>query len=127
MCMVLIIETFRMFTDKSLSIKPASTTVTSSRTSLSAGDEGFVLAAGNHGFQFDYTLPADLPSTFQGRWGNIKYSVKATLTRPGRFDIEREAEVKVNAHLDLNEELDLAVSLPADGTRTIVSERTREQ
>lgn len=82
----------------------------------SAGDDGFLFAAGNHGFQFDYTLPSDLPSTFEGRWGEIKYSVKATLRRPCRFDIEREAELTVSAHVDLNEDPELAVS--SSRTRT---------
>lgn len=64
--------------------------------------------AGNHGFQFDYTLPRDLPSSYEGRWGSVKYSVKATLSRPGRFDIERDAELTVSAHLDLNDDTDFA-------------------
>jgi len=68
-----------------------------------------VLVAGNHGFQFDYTLPRDLPSSFEGRWGHIKYTVKVTLRRPDRFDIDREAELTVCAHLDLNDDPDLAV------------------
>jgi len=88
--------------------------VTSSTASLSAGaagpDEGFLFAAGNHGFQFDLTLPAELPGSFEGRWGDVRYSVKATLKRPSRFDIEREAELNVSAHLDLNDDTDLAVS-----------------
>ena len=74
------------------------------------GDETVVLVAGNHGFQFDYTLPVDLPSSYEGRWGSVKYAVKATLSRPGRFDIERDAELTVSAHLDLNDDTDLAVS-----------------
>ena len=89
----------------------ASTQIKSSRTSLSAADDGLVLVAGNHGFQFDYTLPGDLPGTFQGRCGEVKYAVKATLRRPGRFDIEREAEMTVCAQLDLNDDIDLAVSI----------------
>jgi len=79
-------------------------------TSLSGADEGFMFAAGNHGFQFDYTLPSDLPSTFEGRWGKVKYSVKATLVRPCRFDIERDAELTISALVDLNDDQELAVS-----------------
>jgi len=100
-----------MSTDKSSAcIKPS---MTSSTTSLpaTATDEGVILAAGNHGFQFDYTLPRDVPGTFQGRWGDIKYTVKATLRRPCRFDIEREAELTVRAHLDVNDDVDLLVSV----------------
>ena len=80
-------------------------------TSLSDTDEGFLLAAGNHGFQFDYTLPRDLPSTFEGRWGDVKYRVKAILRRPCRFDIEREVELTISAHVDLNDDADLAVRM----------------
>jgi len=73
-------------------------------------DEGFLFAAGNHGFQFDFALPSDLPGSFEGRWGDVRYTVKATLKRPCRFDIEREAELNVSAHLDLNDDPELAVS-----------------
>ena len=68
-----------------------------------------MLVAGNHGFQFEYTLPLDVPSSYEGRWGSVNYSVKATLSRPGRFDIEREAELNVSAHVDLNDDDELAV------------------
>jgi len=94
--------------------------MTSSRASLQAAasasadatnEETVVLAAGNHGFQFDYTLPRDLPSSYQGRWGQVKFTVKATLKRPCRFDIERETEMNVIAYLDLNDDPELAVSI----------------
>ena len=98
-------------TDVTLS---ASTTSLSTRPAAAAAaaadDEGRVLVAGNHGFQFDYTLPRDLPSSYDARWGSVKYSVKATLSRPGRFDIERDTELTVSAHVDLNDDADLAVS-----------------
>ena len=68
-----------------------------------------MLAAGQHGFQFAYTLPRDLPSSYDGRWGSVRYGVKATLSRPGRFDIERDADLSVTAHLDLNADPELAV------------------
>ena len=109
---ILMNEIVNVYADNSSCIKPASASMTSSTTSIPAGvgDEGCVLAAGNHGFQFDYTLPSDLPSTFEGRWGEVKYVVKATLKRPCRFDIEREAALTVTAHLDLNDEPELSVS-----------------
>ena len=103
----------------------ASAGLNASATSLSASEsaaaaasaaaecsDAVVLVAGQHGFQFDYTLPSDLPSSYEGRWGSVRYGVKATLSRPGRFDIERDAELNVTAHLDLNQDPELAVSNP---------------
>jgi len=84
----------------------------SSSVAVDDPDSDLVLSAGNYGFQFDYTLPRDVPSSFEGRWGSVKYSVSATLKRPDRFDIERDAQLTVNAYVDLNDDsaTDLAVS-----------------
>ena len=72
-------------------------------------EDGIVLTADNHSIPFEYQLPRDLPSTFSGRWGQIKYVVKAKLQRPWKFDIEREIEFTVKAVVDLNDEPELAV------------------
>lgn len=71
-------------------------------------DDGIVLPAGNHCFPFEYILPRNLPSTYEGRWGQAKYVVKAALQRPWKFDIDRETELNVKAFVDLNDEPELA-------------------
>jgi hypothetical protein len=61
-----------------------------------------VLPAGEHSFLFSMTLPNHLPSSFEGKYGYVRYTVKATLNRPWKFDHEVKAAFTVLLHLDLN-------------------------
>ena len=61
-----------------------------------------VLAAGEHSFPFSMMLPYHLPSSFEGQYGYVRYTVKATLDRPWKFDHEAKAAFTVLSHLDLN-------------------------
>ena len=79
-------------------------------TSAEGEERIVVIPSGNHVFPFEFTLPLDLPASFDGKWGQIKYWAKVTLERPWKFDIEREKEFKVKAHVDLNLEPELVVS-----------------
>jgi sporulation-control protein spo0M len=68
---------------------------------LLAGDTE-VLPSGEHSFQFSMILPYNLPSSFEGQYGHVRYTVKATLDRPWKFDHEVKAAFTVLSHLDLN-------------------------
>jgi hypothetical protein len=61
-----------------------------------------VLPAGEHSFKFSMMLPCHLPSSFEGEYGYVRYTVKATLDRPWKFDHEVKAAFTVLSHLDLN-------------------------
>jgi hypothetical protein len=61
-----------------------------------------VLPAGEHSFPFSMMLPNHLPSSFEGEYGYVRYTVKATLDRPWKFDHEVKAAFTVLSHLDLN-------------------------
>ena len=61
-----------------------------------------VLPAGEHSFLFSMMLPNHLPSSFEGQYGHVRYTVKATLDRPWKFDHEVKAAFTVLSHLDLN-------------------------
>lgn len=61
-----------------------------------------VLPAGEHSFPFSMMLPNHLPSSFEGQYGYVRYTVKATLNRPWKFDHEVKAAFTVLLHLDLN-------------------------
>ena len=61
-----------------------------------------VLPAGEHSFSFSMMLPNHLPSSFEGQYGYVRYTVKATLNRPWKFDHEVKAAYTVLLHLDLN-------------------------
>jgi hypothetical protein len=61
-----------------------------------------MLPAGEHSFLFSMSLPNNLPSSFEGEYGYVRYTVKATLDRPWKFNHEVKATFTVLLHLDLN-------------------------
>jgi hypothetical protein len=67
------------------------------------GGRGYteVLQSGEHYFQFSMILPKNLPSSFEGPCGYVRYTVKATLDRPWKFDRKVNAFFTVLSHLDL--------------------------
>lgn len=64
-----------------------------------------VMAKGRSTFEFEYTLPSDLPSSFLSRFGNVSYSITATMGLPSsRSDAVCIVPFTVNGILDLNVE-----------------------
>ncbi|CAB3361769.1 Hypothetical predicted protein [Cloeon dipterum] len=61
------------------------------------------LTPGEHIFPFSYDLPDDLPSSFEGDFGRIRYTVRAVIDRPWKFDHETIAAFTVISPLDLNQ------------------------
>jgi hypothetical protein len=57
------------------------------------GGRGYteVLQSGEHYFQFSMILPNNLPSSFEGKYGYVRYRVKATLDRPWKLDYKEKA------------------------------------
>ncbi|CAH6779752.1 arrestin domain-containing protein 2 [Phodopus roborovskii] len=58
--------------------------VVNHRDTLLAPDSGDIsmLPAGRHEFPFSFQLPISLVTSFEGKHGSVRYSVKATLHRP---------------------------------------------
>ncbi|XP_076409241.1 arrestin domain-containing protein 2 [Peromyscus maniculatus bairdii] len=58
--------------------------VVNHRATLLAPDPGDVatLPAGRHEFPFSFQLPISLVTSFEGKHGSVRYSIKATLHRP---------------------------------------------
>ena len=67
------------------------------------GRGSFELAAGQHQIPFSFALPAQIPSSFEGTYGHVRYRIKAFLK--GTFmksDYKREILFPVNTIVDLN-------------------------
>ncbi|XP_011504212.1 PREDICTED: arrestin domain-containing protein 3 [Ceratosolen solmsi marchali] len=70
----------------------------------SSSGEQIELPSGTHSFPFNYVLPPNLPSSFESDFGRIRYTMKAILDRPWKFDHETKVAFTVISHLDLNQQ-----------------------
>uniref|UniRef100_A0A224XNV0 Putative arrestin domain protein n=1 Tax=Panstrongylus lignarius TaxID=156445 RepID=A0A224XNV0_9HEMI len=60
------------------------------------------IPAGEHVYPFTTTLPPQLPTSFEGEHGYVRYTIVATLDRPWKMDVEAKAIFQVVTPLDLN-------------------------
>lgn len=73
--------------------------------------EEMELPSGTHSYPFSCSLQTNLPSSFESDFGRIRYTVKATLDRPWKFDHDTKAAFTVISHLDLNQISNASVSI----------------
>nr|CAD7460607.1 unnamed protein product [Timema tahoe] len=78
-----------------------------------------VLPAGDHSFLFTFSIPSNLPSSFEGSFGYIRYTIKATLDRPWKFNQDTKVALTVLAYRDLNMYPQLRTPLILGNTKTI--------
>ncbi|ALC47386.1 CG1105 [Drosophila busckii] len=60
------------------------------------------LPPGTHTYPFTCALPPTLPSSFEGEFGHVRYTIKVTLDRPWKFDQDMKMAFTVIAPVDLN-------------------------
>ncbi|KAK7863086.1 hypothetical protein R5R35_011008 [Gryllus longicercus] len=61
-----------------------------------------MLQPGDHCYPFSIVLPDTLPCSYEGRFGHIRYIVKAILERPWKHHHDAKAAFTVINHFDLN-------------------------
>ncbi|XP_077295393.1 arrestin domain-containing protein 3-like [Arctopsyche grandis] len=61
------------------------------------------LVAGKHTFNFTIVLPPNLPSSFEGMYGHVRYLAEVKLKRPYKIDLSSKNVFTVLSHLNLNE------------------------
>lgn len=69
----------------------------------SSGGSALEIKSGNHKYEFDCLLPAQLPSSFEALHGNINYYVQAVLDIPWGIDKEFKLPFTLVRHDDLND------------------------
>jgi len=69
------------------------------------------MPAGEHYLPFSFSLPPNLPPSFEGDYGYIRYWAKATIDRPWKFDHHTKRAFSVISCLDLNQEPTAPVGL----------------
>lgn len=77
------------------------------------GSETTKLPVGRHTFPFSFTLPPNLPSSFEGAHGYVRYSIKGIIDKPWKFDHTTKRAFTVICILDLN--ADPASQAPVQG------------
>lgn len=60
------------------------------------------LPSGTHTYPFTCALPPTLPSSFEGEFGHVRYTIKVTLDRPWKFDQDMKMAFTVISPVDLN-------------------------
>jgi len=68
----------------------------------SAGGESCHLDAGDHRYPFTFSLPANVPSSFEGMYGSVRYTAHATIERPWKFNHNTRSALTVISLVDLN-------------------------
>ncbi|XP_003490327.1 arrestin domain-containing protein 17 isoform X1 [Bombus impatiens] len=76
------------------------------------------IQGGEHKFPFQCILPMNLPSSFESDFGHVRYTVKATLDRPWKFDQEVKSPFTVVSPFDLNQEVRSSEKVQVEMSKT---------
>ncbi|BFZ01767.1 hypothetical protein BsWGS_04806 [Bradybaena similaris] len=73
------------------------------------------LGAGQYSFPFEFQLPSDLPPSFEGAFGHIRYWIKATIDEPWKFDNHTKRAFTVIPNMDINQQPGIATPIEYRG------------
>ncbi|KAG7213632.1 hypothetical protein KM043_002880 [Ampulex compressa] len=85
------------------------------------GNSSISIPIGQHKYSFKFQLPNNIPCSFEHELGHVRYTLKAVINRPWKFDHECKAAFTVISSLDLNlrrqqcGSLDVHVRVPSTG------------
>ena len=57
---------------------------------------------GRHQYPFSFTLPNEIPSSFEGVGGYVRYTIRAVFQRRRKWNHECKLPFSVNSRMDLN-------------------------
>ena len=60
------------------------------------------LEVGDYSYPFEISLPPDLPASFEHQFGQIRYSITATINIPWAFDKHTQKTFSVISNVNLN-------------------------
>lgn len=75
------------------------------------GGDNSILPAGSYSYPFQFKLPTNLPSSFEGVIGYVRYTMTAVIDKPWKFDHTTKAPFTVLSILDLNLEPNASVRI----------------
>ena len=74
--------------------------------------ENPVLQPGEYNFPFQFHTPTqNLPTSIEGKFGHVRYWLRASIDRPWRFDITTKSVFTVIEYVDINIDEQLLVSI----------------
>ena len=77
--------------------------------------ENPVLAPGEYSFPFQFHTPGqNLPTSVEGKYGHVRYWLKASIDRPWRFDITSKSVFTIIEYVDINRDQELLVRIYID-------------
>lgn len=69
------------------------------------------MEVGEYIYPFNFSLPHQLPSTFNGEHGKVCYTAKVKINIPWKKNIEKEIMFKIISSINLNDDPSLVVSI----------------
>ena len=62
----------------------------------------FTFQNGEYSYPFAFTLPSNIPTSFENIYGKIRYSMTVVIGRQNKSDLEYQIPFTVNSIVDLN-------------------------